>query len=245
MNTFGMAKGLTKCGAVALTLGVALAAHADTLTYDAGITGTFDFGSTGLVLQQFDPSLGTLNSISISLSANTVTSLTVQNTSPSTYGSGSDVWNDVSVLLGSSAFDQAVNALNPNVGQFRTPGAWLDVASPYFNVSGLASGGNLGFLANNTGYSGQPALVTGVTSGFIFTALQGTGSQTLDVYSQSTVDSAIAEGATFDANETVTGGINAIVTYDYTPAPVPEPTTVALLGLGACSLIGAMRRRIA
>ncbi len=243
MNTFGTAKVLTKCGAAALTLGVVLAAHADTISYNAGVTGTFDFAATGLPLQQFDPSLGTLNSISISLSANSYTSLTVFNTSPSAYGNGSAVWNDVQVMLGSSAFDQAVNAYNPNAGQFMLANAWLDVTSPYFNVTGLAAGGNQGFNDVNTANSGQPTVISGITSGLIFSALQGTGTQDLDVYSSSTVDSAIADGATFKADETVTGGINAIVTYDYTP--VPEPTTMAMLGLGGCALIGVMRRRTA
>jgi hypothetical protein len=218
----------------ALLLGLVASTKADTATYTTTATGTFDFGSTPLALAQFNPGLGTLDSITISLSGNTYTALTVYNTSPSTYGTPSAVWNDVQILLGSSTFDLAVNALNPNYGNWTLPNAWLDVTSPHFNVSGLPSGDNTSFNAYNTGGSGLPAVTSSITSGTIFTDLQGIGYQNLDVYSASTVDSGISDGATFSADETVTGGITATVTYVYTP--VPEPSSALFLGLGGLAL---------
>jgi hypothetical protein len=59
----------------------------------------------------------------------------------------------------------------------------------------------------------------------------------------STVDSAISGGSTFQASETVTGGVTARVTYDYTPAP--EPASLALLGDGLGAVEVHLRRRSA
>jgi hypothetical protein len=228
--------------AAALFCGLVLAAKADsTVTYTTSVSGTFDFAPTPLALQQFNPNLGTLDSITISLSANSLTSLTVYNTSPSAYESPSFVWDDVQILLGTSTFDQAVDALNPNYGTWSLPNAWLDVSSPHFNVAGVTSGNSQGFSGDNTGVSGLPAVASGISSGTVFSDLQGTGTVNLDVASDSTVDSAIHGGATFTANETVTGGITAEVTYNYV-ASVPEPATVAMLGIGFCTLV-VMRRR--
>jgi hypothetical protein len=218
----------------ALALGLVFSAEANSVSYTNSVSGTFDFPSTPLALQQFNTSLGTLNSITISLSANSYTSLTVSNSSPSAYGNPSAVWNDVQVLLGNSTFDQAVNSLNPYYGFFTLANAWLDVSSPHFNVSGLASGDTQLFNADNTlPYSSST--VNDITSGTIFSDLQGAGTVDLDVYSVSTVDSGIQYGATFAASETVTGGMTAIVTYDF--IPVPEASTVALFSLGGLVLI--------
>jgi hypothetical protein len=237
---------MTKSSVIAaIFLGLALAAKADsTVSYTNSASGTYDFGSTPLALQQFDSSLGTLESITISLQASSYTMLTVSNSSPSTYGSPSSVWNDSELLLGSSSFDEAVDALNPVYGSYALPDAWLDVVSPHFNVTGLASGATNYFSAANTIASGDPVVVSGITSGTIFTDLQGAGTINLDFYSESTVDSAIQGGATFAAVETVTGGPTVIVTYDYL-APTPEPATMAMFVLGLCGLAILRHRRSA
>lgn len=231
-------------GIAATALLLALSVKANTVSYSSNIgTQTFDFGSTALALQQFDTSLGTLNSITISLAATSYTDLSVHNTSPGTYGDGSDVWNEIQITLGSSTFDAAVDALNPNAGGYKNANAWVDVMSPYFYVSGLTAGDTWGFSGDNTAFSGRPAVTSGITSGTVFTDLQGVGTVNLDVLSHSTVDSSISGGATFQANETVTGGVTAIVTYNYTAAPVPEPTTMALFGIGSLGLFLIRRRK--
>jgi len=246
MNTTILTKLLTRYGAAAFVLSAALAVRADSVSYTNGVSGTFDFAPTAISLQQFDPSLGTLNSVSISIGASSLTSLTVSNSSPSTYGNPSSVWNDILILLGNSTFDQAVDALNPNSGNFGLPNAWLDVNSPHFSVAGLAAGSTRSFSGGDVPSSGAPVSVSGITSGTIFTDLQGTGFQDLDLSSASSVDSAIQGGATFSAEETVTGGMNVVVTYNFTAAPVPEPSSIGLLGL---SIGGAavmyLRRRMA
>jgi len=235
---------LRKC-AVVLVLGGIIGARADSISYTNGVTGTFDFAPTGVALQQFDASLGTLNSISISIGANTQTSLLVSNTSPSTYGTPSSLFNDVQIFLGNSTFDQAVDALNPNVNNFTLPNAWLDVTSAHFNLAGLATGNTRSFSGANVPATGAPVTVSGITSGTIFADLQGTGLQNLDLASDSTVDSSIQGGATFQATETVTGGMTVVVTYDYTAAPVPEPSAMGMfgLGLGALAILFARQRR--
>jgi len=215
-----------------------LLAKADsTVSYTSTVSGTFDFAD-GLSLQQFNTSLGTLDSVTITLSADSLTSLTVTNTSPETYGSVSKIWNDVLISLGSSPFDQAVDALNPNgAGNY-----WLDVTSPNFVVTGLASGSSQSFNnRSNTAGSGGPVTTGTFTGGEIFTALEGTGITTLDVSTNSSVDSSIKGGATFSADESVTGTVSAIVTYSYTPEVVPEPSTWAM-ALGGFGVLLCLQR---
>jgi hypothetical protein len=184
-----------------------------------------------------------LDSITISLSASSFTTLAISNSSPTAYGTGSSVHNDVQILLGGSTFDQAVNALNPNYGNWSLANAWLDVNSHSYNVSGLDSGDTENFSGSNISSSGGPAEVSGITSGTIFSDLQGTGSQNLDVFSESFFDEAISGGATVADTETVTGGISVTVTYDYTPAPVPEPSSALFLGFGGLCLLLFRRRK--
>jgi hypothetical protein len=226
--------------AVALLLGMVVLAKANSVSYTNGVSGTFDFASTPLALQQFNTSLGTLDSITISLSAHSYTSLVVSNSSPSSYGSPSTVNNQIQILLGTSSFDQAVDALNPNYGSFSLPDAWLAVNSPNFSVAGLASGSTTSFNGNNLTAgivnSGYKTEVSGITSGTIFSDLQGIRTMNLDFYSTSILTESIQGGATIAATETVTGGVTTIVTYDFTPAPVPEPSSALFLGFGGLVL---------
>lgn len=230
----------------ALVLGFSMAnAGANTVSYTSTLTGTFDF-SGPLALQQFDTALGSLNSVTITISGSSRTSLTVTNTSPDVYGP-SWVWNDVKIKVGtvsiggSSSFDQDVDALNPNGGS-RQP--WLDVTSPQFEVTGLAAGAWQSFNDySNTYSSGRPITTALVTNGPIFTALQGPGTVNLDIFTTSSVNSSFTNGATFLATETVTGGVTATVTYDYSPIPEPSSYVMVLGGFGAFVLLQRMRHR--
>ena len=132
------------CLVAPLLVGLGLIVHADsTISYSSSVSGTFDFPGSNLYLQQFNPGLGTLNYITVSLSGSSLTSLSVYNSSSAAYGSPSSLFNDIQVYLGTSAFDTALEALNPNAGDFALPNSWLDLTSQRFNIAGLAPGDSI------------------------------------------------------------------------------------------------------
>jgi len=231
------------CFVAPLLAGLGLTVQADSIiSYSSSVSGTFDFPESDLYLQQFDPGLGTLNYITVSLSGSSLTSLSVYNNSAATYGSPSSIFNDIQVYLGTSAFDTALAALNPNAGDFALPNSWLDLTSQRFNIAGLAPGNSIsGSNLPNTRGSGALASTSPITSGAVFADLEGTGSVPLDVSTISSVDSAIIGGSTLQATEAASGTVVATVTYDYTI--VPEPASVALLGVGLAALVVHLRRR--
>ena len=233
------------CLVAPLLVGLGLIVHADsTISYSSSVSGTFDFPGSNLYLQQFNPGLGTLNYITVSLSGSSLTSLSVYNSSSAAYGSPSSLFNDIQVYLGTSAFDTALEALNPNAGDFALPNSWLDLTSQRFNIAGLAPGDSISAsnLPNTRG-SGALAGTSPITSGTLVADVVGTGSVPLDVSTASSVDAAIIGGSPLQATEAATGTVTATVTYDYTI--VPEPASLALLCVGLAAMVVHLRRRAA
>lgn len=236
---------LVKSALAAAFTVLAVAASADTISYTGSLSGPFSIDDAEIALPKFNPALGTLQSVSITLSGGSYTTGTVQNTSGAAYGFPALVWNttDISVL-GNSVFDSALAALNPNAGAYAVPGAWIELSSPKFNITGLAAGATMNISGTNTAASGAPVMVSGITSGTIFTGLQGAGDQILDLDIRDIGNSSIYNGATALMNVTVTGTVSATVTYNYTNVvPVPEPGTLTLLGCGVVALGAFVRRK--
>jgi len=219
---------------VALLLGLGSLAQADTISFTDSVSGTTDW-TKQLAFTQFDPSLGTLTDITIDLSATFSSTFAITNTGTSTYGAGSTARRNMGIFLGSSAVDLTVDANNPN-NTPTSPGpgnAWLNLLSSSLNIGNLApnahvSGTKTGSDLDEAGFYTDPT-----TLGY-FT---GTGTTLLDFITQSGFTMTIYNGSDYSSFQSTSATLTGTVTYDYTPAPVPEPSNVLLFGLGGLALL--------
>jgi len=222
---------------LALTVSAALAttASADTLSYTNSYTAGLNF-TTPLSLTQFDPALGTLDSMTISLASGFTSTFTITNIGISTYGDGSTAAKFVQIWLGTSAIDLLVNANNPN----GSSNPWLNYTGDTLDISGLAAGD---YMSGTRGGTALPvsSLYTDSTTLADFT---GTGATLLDVYTITGFSMNLVNGSSYDSSSDSTATVTSVVTYDF--APVPEPSTLAMSilgGLGGSSLLLLRRRK--
>lgn len=224
---------MKKILAVALTVVAGLGVQADTVNYTNSIPNTTltDWNNT-LNLTKFNPSLGTLNSINISLSSALSTDLSVTN-------------NGASRITGSAYTDLQIFVDNPGtydlfgLGGTNSPALTLNTPSFSFVLLGVT-----GYGTNSTTLSsGLVSTSSGdITDSSTLTLFTGTGSVGLPTFSYTQVGT-LSHG-NFSATQISKGGLEAVVTYDYT-VPVPEPTTFAMIGAGLAGLGLVWRRRSA
>ncbi len=195
---------------VVLVLAV-VPALATTVTYNTStpisLTSTNWTGS--LAFQKFDPSLGTLNSVTLNLTGYMETTITVSSTA---YAGG---WAKTSVEL--SVQDSGGNLNVPEI----------TLISPAFNFTNL-NGTVVSGLLTKSGSSSDT--YTSAAVRFEFT---GTGNILLDAGTfVETLASFTSGNATI--GQVTSASLTGSVTYDYT---VPEPATVSLLCLGTFALL--------
>ena len=196
---------------------------ADTISYTTTtpIASSLTDWANTLSFQQFDSSLGTLNSVKIDLNASLSTIISIVNISPTGSSSGNGQ-TKVSLTV-----DDAGNNLNNPV---------IEMLSSVFSYS-VGPGGTAtsGILIQN----GTSSDTYTTTTLVVLTEFTGPGSILLNASTLTSTILTNTGGNTYAAQVTY-ADLGGAVTYDYDP--IPEPATIAMLGLGSIALV---RRKLA
>jgi hypothetical protein len=166
-----------------------------------------------LAFQQFNTSLGTLNSVTIALSGSLSTVVTVTN------NSGSPSNGHANTHLQMTVQDAGLNLIN-------TP--QIDMYSPAFNYTNLTGSLTSGTLTK-TGSSSDTYSITAILNEF-----KGIGTTSLNAstFTETTLSNT---GGNTAASQVTYASLTGTVTYDYNP--VPEPATITLLCTGVLALL--------
>lgn len=223
-----------------LLVGMAVVANADTqIIGPQTVTTTTDF-SGNFLFAKFDPSLGTLNSVFLTLGTDFTTTLTVTNT-----GGGSST---------GTANTKVQAVLYDPTTVITTPSNLITPVGGVFNLKDSLASDDVGFtLASGTSTVLNPPEATktkssapSFTSPSVLTYFTGaTGSAQIN-YLTLTATSVSFTGGNTNATQVTTDTLSATVQYNFTPAGpsgVPEPGTWAMLVAGASTGLVALRRR--
>jgi PEP-CTERM motif len=189
------------------------------------IPSTLTDWSGGLTFQKFDSSLGTLTEVDLSLSGNMTTDLTVNNLNPGDSCSGN------------AKTELQVTIQDPG-HNFTEDDLQIDALSPKFDFNGVFASLDSGVLGKSYASSNQ------YTAAAVLSEFTGPGTIALSASTETDTVLTIKTG-NFFASQTTHASLLGSVTYHYyTPAvPAPEPSTLALVVVGAAGLLVRRWRR--
>lgn len=217
---------------MAVLLGGIASAHADTRVFSIDTSVYRGDLTQTLQLDKFDTKLGTLNSVNVGFDSHLVIDIGLENLAPYAIMANWAV-GTIGTLTGPAGSN--VELMNPTgVPQFDNPLSAYDGVTDFAGSSGYSQIYHWDTASGGWG-NGQPD-----PSKFSLFSASGGGKFDVVLSSEDTTYPIRTPELYFVGGTDVWHKVT--VTYDYTPAPVPEPTTYAMMiaGLG---LLAFKRRR--